>query len=551
MNLIRLMFSQFRLALLLVFALSIASASLAVWVIAYTNNRLLHPQSDLQSTLIEFSTLLIAMFIVGTASQISMTTLGHRLVYQLRRTMVKRILDTDLEQLERLGPARLLASLNSDTSHLTSAFISLPSAIYGLVLNLGGFAYLAWLSRPLFAATASWMLLTIIVGWLLMRKTHARIDAARCIEDLLYEDYQATLMGRKELALNRNRAQQFYRHEFDPHAASGRDHEVSADLFNGINENWANIMILGSIGLIFFLAQGAGWADHAVATTYSLTILFLRTSLTSMIAAVPSLIGGSVALDKLNSLQLPDYRPEFDAYADAIPKHWHQLQFQSVRYRYPKTEQAEQFEIGPLNFSLQAGETVFLIGGNGSGKSTFSRLLTGLYQQQGGQILIDGLQIDDHNNLAFRGLFSSVFSDFHLFYRLLGPNGELADPKKISYWLDKLALAHKVEVNDSCLQSTQLSQGQRKRLALLIAILEDRPILVLDEWAADQDPGYRRQFYTEILPLLKAQGKTIVAITHDEHYFHIADRVVKMDEGRLHPLATDNPVSKRFDSRRI
>jgi putative ATP-binding cassette transporter len=533
MNLIRLLFSQFRLPLLLVLSLSIASAGLAVGVIAYTNDHLLHPQADLNTTLAEFVGLLAAVFIIGTASQISMTTLGHRLVYQLRRTMVKRILDTDMERLEKLGPARLLASLNSDTSHLTSAFISLPSAIYGLVLNLGGFAYLAWLSRPLFAATAGWMLLTIIVGWLLMRKTHARIDAARTIEDLLYEDYQAALMGRKELALNRDRARQFYRQEFDRHAATGRDHEISADVFNGINENWANIMILSSIGMIFFLAHGLAWADHTVATTYSLTILFLRTSLTGMIAAVPSLIGGSVALDKLNALQLPDYRPEFDAASGAMPDTWRRLQFQNVRYRYPKTGHGERFGVGPLNFTLQAGEIVFLIGGNGSGKSTFTRLLTGLYQAQDGRIQLDGLTIDDADRPAFRSLFSSVFSDFHLFHRLLGINGADIEPDKIRYWLDKLALSHKVDVKDGCLQNTRLSQGQRKRLALLTAILEDRPILVLDEWAADQDPGYRRRFYTEILPLLKAQGKTVLAVTHDEHYFHVADRIVKMDEGRL------------------
>lgn len=533
MNLLRLMFGQFRWTLLLVFMLSITSAGLAVWVIAYTNDHLLHPQHDLNTTLLEFSGLLAAVFMIGAASQISMTTLGHRLVYQLRRTMVKRILDTDLERLEQLGPARLLASLNSDTSHLTSAFISLPSAIYGLVLNLGGFTYLAWLSRPLFAATSAWMLLTICIAWLLMRQTHTHIEAARTIEDLLYEDYQAALMGRKELTLNRTRACEFYQKEFDNHAAAGRDREINADIFNGFNENWANVMILGSIGLIFFLAQSAGWADHAVSTTYALTILFLRTSLTSMIAAVPSLIGGSVALDKLDSLQLPEYHPEFISASRAIPDQWRRLHFEDVSYRYSKTEHGESFAVGPLTFTLHSGEIVFLIGGNGSGKSTFTRLLTGLYQAQGGQILLDDHPVNEGNRSAFRSLFSSVFSDFHLFHHLLGPDGRTADEDKIDYWLELLALTHRVKVKNGRLLDTRLSQGQRKRLALLIAILEDRPILVLDEWAADQDPGYRRRFYTEILPLLKAQGKTVIAVTHDEHYFHVADRVIKMDEGHL------------------
>ncbi len=533
MTLLRLLFNRFRWALLSVLALSIASAVLSIGVIAFTNERMLHPQHELNPTLLLFGGLLAAVFVIGTASQICMTTLGHRLVYQLRRTLVKRILDTDLERLEQLGPPRLLASLNSDTSHLTSAFISLPSAVYGLVLNLGGFAYLAWLSQPLFAATAAWMLLTVMVGWLLMRQTHARIDAARAIEDLLYEDYQAALLGRKELTLNRQRAEQFYRQEFECHAIASRDRETAADIFNGFNENWANVMILGSIGLVFFLAHGAGWADHTVATTYSLTILFLRTSLTGLIAATPSLIGGSVALDKLNSLQLPEYRPDFYGLSQNLTSNWQALTFQCVRYRYPETERGNRFSVGPLDFTLRAGEIVFLIGGNGSGKTTFIRLLTGLYRPQAGAILLTGSALAEPDCPAYRRLFSTVFSDFHLFHRLLGPDGRDAAPEEIAYWLEFLELTPKVRVEDGRLQDTRLSQGQRKRLALLVAILEDRPIMVLDEWAADQDPGYRRRFYTELLPLLKARGKTVLAVTHDEHYFDVADRVVKMDEGRL------------------
>jgi len=533
MNLIYLLFGQFRWALALVLTLSVVNAAFSVWVIDFTNQHLLHPQTDLGATLLKFGALLMAVFLIGAASQICMTTLGHRLVYQLRRTLVKRILDTGLERLEQLGPARLLASLNSDTSHLTTAFISLPTAVYGLVLNLGGFAYLAWLSRPLSAATLAWMLLTVGVGWLLLRQTHRRIDAARGIEDLLYEDYQAALFGRKELALNRQRAERFYRQDFERHAAGNRDHEIAADVFNSCNENWANIMILGSIGLIFFLSQSTGWADHAVATTYALMILFLRTSLASLVTAIPSLIGGSVALTKLNSLQLPGYQPDFASPEPAFPADWQTLELQELCYRYPETGQGNRFAVGPLQFGLQSGETVFLIGGNGSGKSTFTRLLTGLYSPEAGRILIDGQALTETQRPAYRKLFATVFSDFHLFHRLLGPNGAEAEPEKIAYWLDALELSDKVAVDGGLLLDTQLSQGQRKRLALLVAILEERPILVLDEWAADQDPGYRRRFYHEILPLLKALGKTVVAVTHDEHYFHAADRVVKMDEGLL------------------
>jgi putative ATP-binding cassette transporter len=533
MNLIGLLFRRFRAALLLVLLLSVASAGLAVRIIAFINEHMIQNPRDMGPAILEFAGLLAALFLIATLAQLAVTTLGHRLVYELRRTLVKRVLDTNLERLEALGPARILASLGSDTGHITSAFISLPSAVYGIVLNLGGFAYLAWLSQPLFLATLAWLSLTVAVAWMLLKRTHARVYLAREIEDRLYEDYQAVIEGRKELALNRQRARRLYEEEFERHAREGRDHETRADVYNGLNENWANAMILGAIGLSFFLAHGAGWADAGVAATYALTILFLRTPLTAVVTAIPSLVSGGVALAKLRSLELPDYSPDFGADAATTPAAWSRLRLDAVTYRYPDRDGGGGFDLGPLHLDLRRGETVFLIGGNGSGKSTFARLLTGLYRPHEGQIRLDGIPIDETRRAEFRRLFATVFSDFHLFHQLLGPGGADADERATRRWLKALSLAHKATVDNGRLGDTRLSQGQRKRLALLLALLEERPILVLDEWAADQDPGFRRRFYTELLPGLKAAGKTIVAITHDEHYFHVADRVLKMDGGRL------------------
>jgi putative ATP-binding cassette transporter len=81
-------------------------------------------------------------------------------------------------------------------------------------------------------------------------------------------------------------------------------------------------------------------------------------------------------------------------------------------------------------------------------------------------------------------------------------------------------------VKDGRLSTTRLSAGQRRRLALLQVFLDRRPVVALDEWAAEQDPIFRRVFYTELLPELQRRGATVVAITHDDRYFHIADRCV-------------------------
>jgi putative ATP-binding cassette transporter len=125
-----------------------------------------------------------------------------------------------------------------------------------------------------------------------------------------------------------------------------------------------------------------------------------------------------------------------------------------------------------------------------------------------------------------------VFSDFYLFDTLLGLQTPELDRRAREY-LTKLQLDHKAKVKDGALSTTDLSQGQRKRLALLTAYLEDRPIYLFDEWAADQDPLFKDVFYLQLLPELQAKGKTVLVISHDDRYYHLGDRIIKLDYGKV------------------
>ena len=531
MGLLSLMFRQHRRFLLLVLGASAASAVLNVVVIAFINERLIrgHARGE---TLAYFALLLFALFAVSACSQTAMSVLGHRFVYALRRSLVKRVLDTEIERLESLGLPRILASLHGDTTHLTIAFNSLPAMLYGAALSVGGFGYLGYLSPRLALATLGWLTLIIGVAWQLLKRTHKEARQAREAEDRLYESYQAVVEGRKELALNRDRARRLYDEEFDESARTNRDHEVRADVFNGINDNWVNAMVLGAVGFDFFLVSAFGWADASVAATYALTLLFLRAPVTSVINAIPALVGGSVALAKIEELALAEPKAEF-ARVPHPEATFRTLSFEGLRYRYPDVAGDRGFEVGPVDLTLRRGEVVFFIGGNGSGKSTVARLLTGLYRATEGTIRVDGRTLDDAGRAAFQRLFASVFSDFHLFARLVGEDGEAPPDDAIAKRLAALDMQHKATVRGDLLADTRLSQGQRKRLALVAALLEQRPVLLLDEWAADQDPHFRHTFYRQLLPALRAEGKTIIAITHDERYFDAADRVLMVEGGRL------------------
>ncbi|RUR53092.1 multidrug ABC transporter permease/ATP-binding protein [Vreelandella populi] len=533
MELLQVVFRHYRWPFLGAIGLSLLSAGLGVGVIAFINQRLIEVGSPL-SALPQFLGLLAVLLAVTLGTQLALTLLGHYFVYDLRSRLVKRILDTDIERLEQLGNATLLASLSSDVRNITIGFVRLPELVQGVVLTLASIAYLAWLSPQMVVITVVWIAFTMGIGWVLVSKVYRHFNLVRESEDRLYKDYQSAIEGRKELTLNRDRAKRFFDETFTQNARDYRYHIIRADTYHLSAGNWSNIMMLGAIGVVFFMANGLGWASPAVAATFALTLLFLRTPLIQAIGAWPTLISAQVAFDKLASLELAEYQPGF-AVDDTFAS-WQRLELVEVTYRYPASEQGDGFHVGPVNLTLKRGEQVFLIGGNGSGKSTLARLLTGLYQPQSGHIKVDGQTLTPAQWQGFRARFASVFTDFHQFDLAMGPDGQKADPALVDTWLERLQMQHKLQWEGNRVINTQLSQGQRKRLALLLAIAEERDILLLDEWAADQDPQFRRLFYRELLPHLRDMGKTVFAISHDDSYFMHADRLLEMSQGQLHEL---------------
>jgi putative pyoverdin transport system ATP-binding/permease protein len=211
---------------------------------------------------------------------------------------------------------------------------------------------------------------------------------------------------------------------------------------------------------------------------------------------------------------------------------YERLELVNIKHTYFREKEDDSFTLGPIDLSFTPGEIVYLVGGNGSGKSSLAKVITGLYTPASGTIRVNGQTVGDHNRDDYRQLFSAVFADFYLFENLLGAAGSDLDLQAREY-LALLHLEHKVKIAEGTLSTTALSSGQRKRLALLNAFLEDRPFYLFDEWASDQDPLFKDIFYTQLLPDLKARNKTVLVITHDDRYFHLADRIIKLDYGRI------------------
>jgi putative ATP-binding cassette transporter len=267
---------------------------------------------------------------------------------------------------------------------------------------------------------------------------------------------------------------------------------------------------------------------------YALTLLYLMTPMQVILNSLPQMSRANVALKKTQELgfTLASQPAESAAHLEAVPNDWSTLELCGITHVYHREGETEDFVLGPMKLSFRPGELVFIVGGNGSGKTTLVKLLTGLYTPESGQILLNGTAVDDESREVYRQHFSAVFSDFYLFEQMLG----LVDPeldRQAREYLDQLRLSHKVQILNGKFSTTDLSQGQRKRLGLLTAYLEDRPIYVFDEWAADQDPQFKAIFYKQLLPELRARGKTVFVITHDDRYYHVADRVIKLDDGQI------------------
>ncbi|ENL0180461.1 microcin J25 efflux ABC transporter YojI, partial [Escherichia coli] len=403
MELLVLVWRQYRWPFISVMALSLASAALGIGLIAFINQRLIETADTSLLVLPEFLGLLLLLMAVTLGSQLALTTLGHHFVYRLRSEFIKRILDTHVERIEQLGSASLLAGLTSDVRNITIAFVRLPELVQGIILTIGSAAYLWMLSGKMLLVTAIWMAITIWGGFVLVARVYKHMATLRETEDKLYTDFQTVLEGRKELTLNRERAEYVFNNLYIPDAQEYRHHIIRADTFHLSAVNWSNIMMLGAIGLVFWMANSLGWADTNVAATYSLTLLFLRTPLLSAVGALPTLLTAQVAFNKLNKFALAPFKAEFPR-PQAFPN-WQTLELRNVTFSY----QDNAFSVGPINLTIKRGELLFLIGGNGSGKSTLAMLLTGLYQPQSGEILLDGKPVSGEQPEDYRKLFSAVF----------------------------------------------------------------------------------------------------------------------------------------------
>jgi len=475
------------------------------------------------------------------ASDVSTNFVGQRLVAQVRKSLAQKILAAPIDALERYRTHRLMPVLSQDVDMISDVAFALSGMLIAIAVALGCLSYLAFLSPPLFGL----MLVALVIGITVQLMAQIRGEAgfwkAREQEDQLHKAYRAISEGAKELRMHRTRRTRMF---------SGQIERI-VDTIRVVNGRAINTYVIatafGSALFFLLIALILGWAafqptEPAVLSGFVLVLLFLKGPLDQIALLLPGVGRAKVAFQRIGDLSARFATPEPHLHLErasngVILKN--EIGMRGVRYAFDAPEGGEAFALGPIDLTLRRGEMVFVVGDNGSGKTTLIKLLLGLYAPQSGDVLIDGSAVKPEGRDDYRQLFTTVFSDFYLFEDLVageeseGGAGMEVLPEAALPYLERLEIAHKVSLKNGAFSTTDLSTGQRKRLALVHAYLEGRPVLVFDEWAADQDPTFRHLFYTELLPELRAKGHLLVVISHDDRYFHLADRVITMQAGRI------------------
>jgi putative ATP-binding cassette transporter len=451
----------------------------------------------------------------------------------LRLDVIDHIRHTSLLTLKQIGVGRIYTVLTSDIRTIASTSNIIIFCLQGGIRIGMIYLSIALLYPPAFLI----MLIFTGIGAAFYYSNHLKLvelfEKTGVQEKKVFETVTHLLDGFKELKLSSRRSNDFYRNSFVQDIQrlkalrldSRRYYSSNAAITYGF---WKGIMLI----ILFVLPGiGIGVPQNTLPVVIALILTIPLQQVVDLYAQIHMALLSIRNLFRFeHTMKSLDREPEEHIDPDLLDN-YASIRYEDISFTY-QTQDERPFSIGPLNIGFSAGEIVFITGGNGSGKSTLLNVVTGLYLADSGKIFLNNGQETDIR--LHRELFGTVFTDFHLFDRLYGM--EEVDEEKLKRLLRQFDLEKKVQWTDGKFSTLDLSTGQKKRLALVITILEDKPIYVLDEWAADQDPHFREYFYTTLLPEFKEQEKTILAVTHDDMYFHTADRILHLEYGQLSQL---------------
>ncbi|MCP4350261.1 MAG: cyclic peptide export ABC transporter [Desulfobacterales bacterium] len=465
----------------------------------------------------------------------SATVIAEEIIKRVRIRIAGKIRNSELLFLENVGEGELYTRIAQDTNLISeSAAIIINASQSGIVLVFCIF-FIAILSKLAFLITVLAIVLAIAKFLFEQRTIAEELRETTMREARFFEMLNQILKGFKELKMNRKKNDQHFE-SFKNTATETADLKIKTGFKFVAGMMASQVFFYSLIAIIVFVLPRLEQVDGGLIIRITAAILFIIGPVNLMVGAMPLFAKTNNSIANLYTLEerldqaSKPYRLEGNLPIKKIES-FNEIRLENTGFSYCDRNGTPLFTVGPVNITIRRGEILFIVGGNGCGKSTLMKLLTGLYYPDSGTITLDDMSINKGTYPAYRELFSTIFSDFYLFDRLYGQDD--IDYDKINDLLKLMGLDKKTEVINGEFTNIHLSTGQRKRLALIVSMLDDKEIYVFDEWAADQDPIFRKYFYDVLLKDLKKKGKTIIAVSHDDRYFHFADRVLKMEFGNF------------------
>jgi len=526
-----------------VLLLSLLSSGLTLTFI-YTVNFLISRQISGNGIIVKpvyglFLLLFIALYtLVRIYFSYSTIKLSQYLFWELRMDIVGIMGNAKFSDFKKQSP-KITTCLISDVSLLTQSAehsIYFLTSLITMTLCMG---YLFYLSQLLFVITLVVIICGALVYHLSFKRNQFFLKAARNEEQNFIQLLDALINGFKEIFLDQNKRIILGGKKLNQIRDSTIGFNISAFTGISLNQLIGQVLFFALILVVLLFSNKSFGLPVTTAVNFVFILLFLRSAIETTMVLLPGLYQANIAYKRITELRdtLASGTIVYHAANQGVNE-FSVIQIKVLTYSYSSNSGNEHgFAIGPVNIELERGQVYFIYGGNGSGKTTFVMLLLGLLDPDSGQIFCDGVLVTPLTIANYKIRFGAVFSDYYLFNEVFYDN---IDPLLVNQYIVLFELNDKVTWRDNAFSTKDLSMGQKKRLALIAVLLENKPIIVLDEWAADQDPYFRQKFYVEIIPLLKQKGFTILAVTHDDKYYHCADYLYKMQEGTLVNVVQEN-----------
>ena len=477
--------------------------------------------------------LLTCVFILFSRafSQITMTRVSMDVTSALRMRLYERISGAPIASLERLGSSKLIAILTTDVPRIIAGAAVIPLLLVSLVTVFGMLGFLLYLNSEVF-----WFVLFVIAFGMISYMIPSNMGKKYLIKaryefDHLQESIRGLIHGAKELKVNNAKREAFFADKLHSHEQGVLNANKSGYTFIQASATYGDLIsffVIGAVAFIFVNYHSIS-AEELIGTIMAL--LYITSPIAMILQSVPLIFMSKVSLGQVNRV-LADMPTEEAGDQALVNNDWQHIRFDKVCYHYTNADGSPGFQVGPVDLTINKGEVTFIVGGNGSGKSTLSKMVTLHYVPESGGIYFGDEAITAENLNSARQHIGSIYSDYYLFEQLHGVQGEGVQ-EQVDGYLQDLGLAEKVTFKDGKFSTLSLSDGQKRRLALVVAYMEDKDLYLFDEWAADQDPTFKEIFYHKILPGLKARGKAVVVISHDDRYFDVADQLIVMEEGKV------------------